>query len=74
MQFARRTFLGVTAAAALALAVPARAQTAGKDYTPVSPTQPTDDPAKIEVLEFFSYGCQALLRAGSDRRPGPRRW
>ncbi|MFZ1444236.1 MAG: thiol:disulfide interchange protein DsbA/DsbL [Candidatus Dechloromonas phosphoritropha] len=57
MQFARRTFLGVTVAAALAVGVPALAQTAGKDYTPVSPAQPTDDPAKIEVLEFFSYGC-----------------
>jgi thiol:disulfide interchange protein DsbA len=30
---------------------------AGKDYTPISPAQPTDDPAKVEVLEFFSYGC-----------------
>ena len=44
MQFARRTFLGVTVAAALAISVPALAQTAGKDYTPVSPPQPTDNP------------------------------
>ena len=57
MQFARRSFLGVTVAAALAIGLPALAQTAGKDYTPISPAQPTDDPAKIEVVEFFSYGC-----------------
>jgi thiol:disulfide interchange protein DsbA len=43
--------------AALALALPAAAQTAGRDYTPLNPPQPTDNPAKIEVIEFFSYGC-----------------
>ncbi len=26
-------------------------------YTPVEPPQPTADPAKIEVIEFFHYGC-----------------
>ena len=76
MQFARRTFLGVTVAAALAISVPALAQTAGKDYTPVSPAQPTDDPAKIEVLEFFSYGCphcsdfHPLVSAWAAKQPG----
>jgi len=30
---------------------------AGKDYTLVRPPQPTDSGAKIEVLEFFYYGC-----------------
>ncbi|MGE0556932.1 MAG: thiol:disulfide interchange protein DsbA/DsbL [Burkholderiales bacterium] len=29
----------------------------GKDYTQVRPPQPTDNSAKIEVLEFFFYGC-----------------
>ena len=29
----------------------------GVDYDLVSPPQPTADPAKIEVLEFFWYGC-----------------
>lgn len=29
----------------------------GKDYTEVRPAQPTDNPAKIEVLEFFAYTC-----------------
>lgn len=63
MQIERRSFVGRTLksflamAAALAIAVPALAQTAGKDYTPIEPPQPTDNPAKIEVIEFFSYGC-----------------
>lgn len=26
-------------------------------YTRVNPPQPTDNPAKIEVIEFFYYGC-----------------
>lgn len=30
---------------------------AGKDYELVSPPQPTADPGKVEVLEFFWYGC-----------------
>ncbi len=38
---------------ALTVALPAYAQIS----TPVSPPQPTEDAAKIEVLEFFSYGC-----------------
>jgi thiol:disulfide interchange protein DsbA len=76
MQFARRSFLGVTVAAALAIGLPALAQTAGKDYTPISPAQPTDDPAKIEVLEFFSYGCphcsdfHPVVSAWAARQPG----
>ena len=31
--------------------------TAGKDYTIVNPPQPTSSGKKIEVLEFFFYGC-----------------
>ncbi len=30
---------------------------AGKDYGVVTPPQRTDDPGKIVVIEFFSYGC-----------------
>lgn len=30
---------------------------AGTDYDLVNPPQPTADPGKIEVLEFFWYGC-----------------
>lgn len=59
MKFDRRSFVGalVGLGAAFALSSPAVAQTAGKDYTPISPVQPTENPAKIEVIEFFSYGC-----------------
>jgi len=39
-----------------AIGAPAFAQTA-QQFEPVSPPQPTADPAKIEVLEFFHYGC-----------------
>jgi thiol:disulfide interchange protein DsbA len=59
MRFDRRGFVGtlVGIGAAFALSTPTLAQTAGKDYTPISPVQPTETPAKVEVLEFFSYGC-----------------
>ncbi len=30
---------------------------AGKDYSLVRPPQPTDSGAKVEVIEFFFYGC-----------------
>lgn len=35
----------------------AQAPIAGKDYDLVSPAQPTDAKNKVEVVEFFSYGC-----------------
>lgn len=59
MKFDRRSFVGALLglAAAFTLATPAQAQTVGKDYTPITPAQPTENPAKVEVLEFFSYGC-----------------
>jgi thiol:disulfide interchange protein DsbA len=57
MKFARRSFLGAAMGSALVVALPSIAQTAGKDYTPITPVQPTEDAAKVEVLEFFSYGC-----------------
>lgn len=28
-----------------------------QEFTAIQPAQPTDSPGKIEVLEFFSYGC-----------------
>ena len=57
MKFVRRTFLNVTLSAVLCAALPAFAQQPGTDYTLLSSPQPTDNPAKIEVTEFFSYGC-----------------
>ncbi|MCS7101954.1 MAG: thiol:disulfide interchange protein DsbA/DsbL, partial [Burkholderiaceae bacterium] len=52
----RRLFLVAVAAWPLA----GRAQrmpAEGTDYRIVSPPQPVDTGAKIEVLEFFQYGC-----------------
>ena len=45
------------AAITLSFAAGAYAQVAGKDYTPVTPPQPTESGGKIEVIEFFSYAC-----------------
>ena len=78
MKFARRSFVTTIFAlgAALTVAMPSSAQTAGKDYTPISPAQPTEDASKIEVIEFFSYGCphcadfNPLLQAWVDKLPG----
>lgn len=55
----KRTFIASVAGLVAAALIPvsALAQTAGKDFAPVTPVQPTENPAKIEVLEFFSYGC-----------------
>ena len=58
MPFARRliplaAFLVALAAAGAALAQPVP----GKDYRLIDPPQPTDSGNKIEVLEFFWYGC-----------------
>ena len=40
-----------------ATVLPASAQTLGRDYVAITPVQATDNPALIEVIEFFSYGC-----------------
>lgn len=78
MKFARRSFITTIFAlgAALTMAMPSSAQTAGKDYTLISPAQPTEDAGKIEVLEFFSYGCphcadfNPLVTAWAAKLPG----
>ena len=59
MKFARRSFVAAVFAlgAALTVAMPVQAQSVGKDYTLISPAQATEDAGKIEVIEFFSYGC-----------------
>ncbi len=77
MKFDRRSFVAAFFALGTALTVtsPSFAQTAGKDYTLITPAQPSDDPAKIEVLEFFSYGCphcsdfHPLISAWSAKLP-----
>src|SRR6185369_6375562 len=76
MKFARRSFLGAAMGGALTVALPSFGQTAGKDYTALSPVQPTEDAGKIEVLEFFSYGCphcaefNPLVVAWAAKLPG----
>ena len=58
MHLRRRLLLVTMLLAGLAVAPGASAQfTAGKDYLIISPPQPTDSGNKVEVLEFFWYGC-----------------
>ena len=69
MQLARRliplaAFLVALATGALAQPVP------GKDYRLIEPPQPTDSGAKIEVLEFFWYGCPHC----NTLQPSLRNW
>jgi len=61
---------------ALLFAVSAHAQLApGKDYRVINPPQPTDSGKRVEVLEFFWYGCphcsalQAPLRVWLKQKP-----
>jgi thiol:disulfide interchange protein DsbA len=76
MKSSRRSFVGIVFGliSALTVAMPSFAQTA--DYTPIVPAQPTEDGTKIEVLEFFSYGCphcadfNPLLTAWVAKQPG----
>ena len=49
--------LRILAAALCVLAAPAYAQVQGQDYELLTPPQPTSSPDKVEVIEFFSYGC-----------------
>ncbi len=78
MKLDRRHFTAAIFALFTALTVtsPVLAQTEGKDYTAISPVQPTDDASKIEVIEFFSYGCphcsefHPLVSAWSAKLPG----
>jgi len=46
-------FLLTAAATALAQGAPVE----GRDYRVVRPAQPVETPGKIEVIEFFWYGC-----------------
>lgn len=59
-------FLGL-----LVLAVPAQAQlSAGHDFAEIKPPLLTDNPAKIEVVEFFSYACPHC----NDLNPTVKKW
>ena len=49
--------LRILAALLCVLTAPAYAQVQGQDYELLTPAQPTSSPDKVEVIEFFSYGC-----------------
>jgi len=76
MQLFKR-FLPLAAALALffSAGTAAAQAVAGKDYRLLNPQQPTDSGKKVEVLEFFWYGCphcsslQLSLRAWLKRKP-----
>jgi thiol:disulfide interchange protein DsbA len=74
MRFFAR-LLRLAALAVCLTAGTAAAQTAGKDYLPVQPPQPTESGNKIEVIEFFWYGCphcnslQPSLKTWLKRKP-----
>ncbi len=58
MPFNRRQALQTLLALGSTLTVAGRALAQPSlDFKPISPVQPTDNPGKIEVVEFFSYGC-----------------
>ena len=64
-------WLATIALTLFSLALPAQAElVVGRDYVVLNPVQPTDDPAKIEVIEFFSYGCPHC----SDLNPAAMKW
>lgn len=64
-------WLVAIAFALFSLALPVHAQlAAGKDYIVIEPAQSTDNPARIEVTEFFSYGCPHC----SDLHPMVGKW
>lgn len=61
MQKSRRTFLSVSALTSLGALLPVSQALAqlksGRDYIELPQPQPPENPGKIEVIEFFSYGC-----------------
>lgn len=57
MNRTRRNTLIALALAALGGARLAAAQQPGVNYTVLKPEQPVNAPGKIEVIEFFWYGC-----------------
>ena len=71
----QRILNGWLAAIALLLlsGLPAQAQTppaAARDYSIIEPAMNTENPAKIEVVEFFSYGCPHC----ADLHPYAAKW
>jgi thiol:disulfide interchange protein DsbA len=57
MKNARRRFVGFSFSLFFGFTVAMPSFGQGAAFTPITPAQPTENAAKIEVLEFFSYGC-----------------
>ena len=57
MDLRRRTLVAALGLAPLAGFAQARRPAAGVDYSVLRPTQPVETQDKIEVIEFFWYGC-----------------
>jgi len=51
------TVFRILAVLLVVLAAPAYAQVENQDYRTLAPPQPGGTPGKVEVIEFFSYGC-----------------
>jgi len=72
----RRTLISAVALAAMPASLALRAQPAGEgSYTTLKTVLQTEDPAKVEVAEFFWYGCihcynfEPLLEAWVPKLP-----
>jgi thiol:disulfide interchange protein DsbA len=57
MNLRRRTLLAALGLAPLAALAQTRQPALGLDYSELKPVQPVETPGKIEVIEFFWYGC-----------------
>lgn len=67
-----RLLLGALASAPGASLIPQGAAAnlvEGRDWRPLELPQPPSDPAKIEVLEFFSYGCPHCAHLNPHIKP-----
>jgi len=62
--------LGIALAAASALAQAQAQPVAGRDYQELSPARPVSTGERIEIIEFFYYGCPVCYEA----QPHIARW
>lgn len=74
MSLTRRRFTQGLVGALAAGIIPLRHASAnlveGRDWRPISPQQPRTNPDKIDVIEFFSYGCPHCM----DLNPSIKAW
>jgi thiol:disulfide interchange protein DsbA len=76
MNFRRRTLMLALGLAPLGALAQARQPARGVDYTELPQAQPVETPGKIEVIEFFWYGCphcynlEPLLERWIPQLPG----